>query len=184
MKELLEIFYNNRCETTSDINEHVPTLKKFAEECEHITEMGVRAAVSTFGFLMGKPKKLISIDIEPLENFGNETEVIRQIANENGVDFEFRLGSTLDMEIEETDLLFVDTDHTYHQVSNELRLHGNKAKKYIIFHDTTKFEFSGMNGDTIGIWPAITDFIKQNPHWELYLRYYNNNGLTIIRRKW
>ena len=81
MKELLEIFYNNRCETTSDINEHVPTLKKFAEECEHITEMGVRAAVSTFGFLMGKPKKLISIDIEPLENFGNETEVIRQIAN-------------------------------------------------------------------------------------------------------
>ena len=37
----------NRCANErSDINEHIPTLLKYAEECDHITEMGVRKGVS------------------------------------------------------------------------------------------------------------------------------------------
>ena len=55
---ILETYYEERCKKPSDINEHLPTLKKYSEECEHITEMGVRWVVSTFAFLMGKPKKI------------------------------------------------------------------------------------------------------------------------------
>ena len=57
-----------------------------------------------------------------------------------------------------------------------------KSRKYIIFHDTTSFEFSGMNGDTIGLWPAIEEFMNDNPHWIIAERFYNNNGLTILKR--
>ena len=57
----LEEYYDTLCNRGSDINEHLPTLKKYSEECDHITEMGVRWLVSTFAFLMGKPKKLVSI---------------------------------------------------------------------------------------------------------------------------
>ena len=52
MNKLQEI-YEGLCSTPSDINEHLPTLKKYAEECEHITEMGVRWVVSTYALLMG-----------------------------------------------------------------------------------------------------------------------------------
>jgi len=178
----LEINYKTRCESVSDINEHLPTLKRYAEECEHVTEMGVRWVVSTFAFMMGLPKKLISYDIDPLEHWGINNEELTKIANENGIDFQFKLVNTLELEIEETDLLFLDTDHTYKQVKSELLLHGNKSKKYIIFHDTTSFEFKGMNGDTIGLWPAIEEFIDDNPHWVICERFYNNNGLTILKR--
>jgi hypothetical protein len=178
----LEEIYNQKCSTPSDINEHLPTLKRYAEECDHITEMGVRWVVSTFAFMMGKPKTLTSIDIDPLENWGISTENLTSIANEIGIDFKFKLANTLELEIEETDLLFLDTDHTYNQVKGELSLHGNKSKKYIIFHDTTSFEFKGMNGDTIGIWPAIEEFLSENPHWSVHERFTNNNGLTILKR--
>ena len=56
----LEIKYNELCVTPSDINEHLPTLKVYAEQCEHVTEMGVRGIVSTYALLMGKPKTMIS----------------------------------------------------------------------------------------------------------------------------
>ena len=106
-----------------------------------------------------------------------------EVALLNGVDFEFRLETTLGNQIEETDLLFLDTDHTYKQVKSELDLHGNKSKKYIIFHDTTTFEFRGMNGDTIGIWPAIEEFLTNNKNWSIETRLENNNGLTILKNK-
>ena len=66
----LNEIYEKMCEKPSDINEHLPTLKKYASECDHITEMGVRTVVSTYALMMGKPKKLISIDITPIENYG------------------------------------------------------------------------------------------------------------------
>jgi hypothetical protein len=70
MKTLEEI-YNEKCaDIHSDIFEHLPTLKRYAKECEHITEMGVRWVVSTYALMMGKPKKLISIDIKE-QYYGN-----------------------------------------------------------------------------------------------------------------
>jgi hypothetical protein len=179
---ILEQYYNERCEIPSDINEHMPTLKKYADECDHITEMGVRWIVSTFAFLMGKPKKLISIDIDPLETFDNNEEALKIIASEYNTDFQFILGDTTKIEIEETDLLFLDTWHVYQQVKSELELHAGKVRKYIIFHDTTTFAYDGMDNQP-GIWPAIQEFLDANDEWFILERYTNNNGLTIIKRK-
>lgn len=177
----LQEIYEGLCNTPSDINEHLPTLKKYAQECEHITEMGVRWVVSTYALLMGKPKRMISYDINSIH-----WDVIRDMVKDD-TDFEFRVGDTTEIEIEETDLLFIDTWHVYQQLKKELELHGNKAKKYLIFHDTTAFEYIGetISGDVIyeGLWPAIEEFLEQNPHWELHERFENNNGLTILKRK-
>jgi hypothetical protein len=179
----LEEKYIWKCQNKSDINEHLPTLKRYADECNHIVEMGVRDVVSTYAFMMGKPKHLISYDIVPLERYGVDVNELMEVALLNGVDFQFRLENTLLNQIVETDLLFLDTDHTYSQVKCELDLHGNMSRKYIIFHDTTSYEFSGMHGDGIGIWMAITDFITKNPHWSIHERFTNNNGLTILKRQ-
>jgi len=178
---MLQETYETLCVRPSDINEHLPTLKKYADECEHITEMGVRWVVSTYALLMGKPKKLISYDIN-----GIQWESIAEMVK-NDTKFEFKVANTLDLEIEETDLLFIDTLHNYNQLKGELEIHSNKARKYIIFHDTTSFEWIGesYNGkvDEIGLWPAIEEFLESNPNWELHERYTNNNGLTILKKK-
>jgi hypothetical protein len=177
----LEQLYNEKCSIPSDINEHLPTLKKYADECEHITEMGVRWVVSTYALLMGKPKKMISYDIN-----GINWEFIREMVKDD-TDFTFQVANTLELEIEETDLLFIDTLHNYNQLKGELDIHGNKARKYLVFHDTTSFEWLGESYEDKmgekGIWYAIEEFLETNPHWVLHERFTNNNGLTILKRK-
>jgi hypothetical protein len=180
MNQLQEL-YNEKCSIPSDIHEHLPTLKRYAEECEHVTEMGVRWVVSTYALLMGKPKKMISYDINGI-NWQPIAEMVK-----GDTDFEFKVANTLHLEIEETDLLFIDTLHNYNQLKLELHLHSNKVKKYLVFHDTTSFEYFGesYNGNMgeRGIWYAIEEFIEANPHWELHERFTNNNGLAILKRK-
>lgn len=187
----IEEYYNHKCEKPSDIHEHLPTIKRYAEECEHITEMGVRDVVSTWALLAGSPKRMICIDIVdtvPIQ----EAE---RLAKEAGVDFTFIKEDTANPEfvIEETDLLFIDTWHMYEQLSKEFELHGNKAKKYIILHDTTLYGEVGDECDppgTIikvprprrGLWQAIEEFIAANPEWKVHERFHNNNGLTVLKR--
>jgi hypothetical protein len=180
--------YHHLCSVPSDINEHLPILKRYAEECEHITEMGVRYVVSTWAFLAAKPKTLVCYDILTgldINIFNKNITEISEKAKEIGVNFSFTQADVLNIEINETDLLMIDTYHEYNQIKHELKLHGNKAKKYLIFHDTTTFGEFGetfKTPNTIGIWPAIEEFIQENKHWEIKEKLTNNNGLTILKR--
>jgi hypothetical protein len=189
LKKIVDELHNIQ----SDINEHFPTMIKYGSECETITEMGVRGILSTWAWLYCKPKKLISYDMHNPSKWGGDINKVYEVANECGLNFEFRQEDVLRIEIEETDLLFIDTWHTYDQLKRELELHANKVKKYICFHDTTTYahinEYSshentwvGPTSD-IGIWPALEEFLESNKDtWVLTERFTNNNGFTIIKR--
>lgn len=183
MNRLEEIFIKKHI-TPSDINEHLPVLRKYSEECDVIVELGVRTIVSTWAFLLGTPKKLISVDIKhPNEYNSKDLPLVEEISKEIGVDFNFILSDSRTVEIPECDLLFIDTLHTYNQIKKELEIHSSKVKKYMIFHDTETFRTIGeVNGET-GIWPAIEEFLLKNPEWEITEILKNNNGLTIIKKK-
>lgn len=180
-KELQEI-YANYCTTSSDINEHLPTLKDYAERCQTVTEFGVRTAVSTIALLAAQPERLHSYDINEMQ-IG---DFIYRIAQENEVDFKFFKQDVLKAVILPTDMLFIDTFHVYEQLKHELSLHAAKVKKYIIFHDTATFGEKGESPDGItqyqGLNKAIFEFMEQNPCWGYERVYSNNNGLTIIKR--
>ena len=188
MSESLESAFMQRCNTRSDINEHLPTLKTFTEQCDHVTAMGVgtnpdRGTISTFAFLAGLPKTLIAIDHKQAADLEQMTDV----AKENGIDFKFHQADTTQIEIEETELLFIDTLHSYRQLKEELRLHGNKATKYLIFHDIVLFANNNEDNDEpidgkVGILPAINEFLESNDHWEIQSIYQNNNGLLVMKR--
>ena len=60
-------------------------------------------------------------------------------------DFHFTVGDTKAIDIEETDLLFIDTLHTYDQLAAELARHGMKARRWIVLHDTTTFATNGVS---------------------------------------
>lgn len=177
--------YDLACETPSDINELLPYLRVVAEQCDHITEMGVRSPTSTWAFLAANPDRLISYDIARWEG----VDEVEAKAPE-GV-FTFIKANVLDVVIEETDFLFIDTFHTASQLELELYLHGDKARKYIGFHDTNTFwetgepPYEGIPSEVAcgrGLKYAVEPFLFKNPEWRIDFQTAKNNGLTIIKR--
>lgn len=190
--------------TPSDINEHLLTLMTYAQECEYIVELGVRGCVSSWALLAGllqnqKPNKsLFMNDITecPIQS------VVEQ-GRQAGVSMNYQWCNDLYLDVskEPIDMVFIDTWHVYGQLKRELAKFGPVTRKYILMHDTT---VDGEQGETIrngwdaehqswttgipvneiwkGLWPAVEEFLQQNPEWQLHKRYTNNNGLTILKR--
>lgn len=165
---------NRKVVWNSDINEHLLAMRDLSKECNHITEIGVRKIVSTWAFLGGLKAggKLVSIDIEHPSFYGADIGEVEKEAKDAGIEFEFIQGDSTAIKIEKTDLLFLDTIHTYEQVKKELALHAPKTRKYIVFHDTESCP---------EIVPAIDEMLAKKT-WKLKEKYTHNNGLTIIER--
>jgi len=180
----LEILYRIARDTPSDINEHVPALRRLAEQCEHVTEFGVRYGVSTTallaGSIYGKLQRLISCDIAGIISY-NVGDMVKEFSEI----LWFIKRSSCNKPILPTDMLFVDTLHTRWQLHRELFLHYKNVRRWIVLHDTTLF---GTNGErrrgqserSEGLLPAIRDFLRENPHWFISEHYPNNSGLTIL----
>lgn len=179
----MEKNYKDLCETVSDINEHLPALKVVADVCSHVTEFGVRDVVSTYAFLESKAPTIRAYDI----NYSNPnmTDALK-VAEKKGKDLKFIIGSTLEVDIEETDLLFIDTLHTCEQLKAELNRHSRKVNKFMAFHDVVTFGYRDENGNTVaptGLLPAIFGFLAARPIWRVF--YFNpaNNGLLILEKR-
>ena len=151
--------------------------------------MGVRYVTSSYAFAHARPQKLLCLDID--KNIHVESFI--DLCKQENIDAEFVHASSLEYELtEDYDLLFIDTLHTYNQLSQELEKHHTKIKKYIIFHDTIFWgnknenpvdsSDTGERGDNVGLVPAIRNFLKTHREWKEVCTYTNNNGLTIIER--
>ena len=173
VEDLLEFNYNFACTNRSDINEHIPVLTDYANECTHVTEFGTRTGVSTWAWIASKAKTIRCFDIDKEVDKG--LEMHKEALKELDKDFTFTCVSTIadKLDIEPTDLLFIDTDHTYEQCSKELQMHAHKVRKYLIFHDTNLFK--DLNR-------AISEFIEANKEWKIKEVLTNNNGLTVLER--
>jgi len=177
--------YEDAFNESSDINQHLPILLEASQECDHVTEMGVRGGDSTRAFLYADPKKYIAYDL----NIDPDVKELFDYCKSIGKDFDYIQADVLEIEIEETDLLFIDTYHCYEQLVQELKLHAGKVKKYIAFHDTHTYGRVGENLDfqnfagTKGIMYAIEEFLDENENWKIVHDVDYNNGLIIIEKK-
>jgi len=115
MNELENIIYQLK-NTPTDINEHIEALVKYASQCDHVTEMGVRGIFSTWAFVASKPKKIISYDLYNPSKYGGNINNVYTLAKKYNIEFEFHEANVRDIEIENTDLLFIDTWHVYEQL--------------------------------------------------------------------
>lgn len=176
--KLMRDEYAKVCLGPSDINEHLPILKEYAEKCNHVTELGTRCGNSAVAFMAAKPKTFITYDVAN----NARIDYLKMIAEDNLINFTFILGDVLKLEIEETDLLFIDTNHHKEQCEIELQLHPDKARKYIIFHDVSTFWEKGQGGGG-GLRYAIEPFMQNHPEWKQVYRTAKNNGLLILERK-
>jgi len=168
--------YLQACNRVSDINEHLPWISELTSECNHATELGVGYAQSTRAFLR-HDIELHSYEIQVYP----ETQKFFDEAKSAGRRVTLHVEDTRTATIAPTDIMLVDSYHSYEQVKIELDRHADKVKKYILFHDTDLYGFSGQ-GNERGIFPAITEFLGSHPEWELVEQRKNNNGMTLIKR--
>ena len=145
-----------------------------------MTEFGVRTGNSTVAFLHAleenKTATLRSYDLN--DNY----EVKKAFEKHTSVDWSFTLCSTIQIPaIDQTDFLFIDTLHTYAQLTQELRIHANQVLKYIAFHDTNTFGDQGEGGG-LGIRNAINDWLIAHCEWRAIYTTEKNNGLIVIER--
>lgn len=167
--------------TPSDIHEHLETLFKYASQCEHVTEIGMRGAVSTTALLAAQPKTLISWDINPWAILSPNCQALMMLAGRTS--FQPRVGNSLECKIEETDFLFIDSLHTYEQLWAELKRHSGCVRTFLAFHDTMTFGKVGEDGSTPGLRKAIYDLQHEsNIGWTVLEDRENNNGLTVLGR--
>lgn len=179
--------YQTLCRTPTDITAHLPVFKKYAEQCVHVTEFGVRDVVSTYAFIESGAV-IRSYDIEYSPNMQPALEYARKRA----VDLKFIIRDTLYIKdkagrsaIDETDFLFIDTLHIYKQLREELKLHGNRARKYLAFHDVFTYGYKDEvpnNSPVNGLLPAIFEFMENNQQWVVEHFSTNSNGLLILKR--
>lgn len=197
----LEEIFNSLCNTPSDLNEHLPILRQLAQQSSSVTEIS-RSHASLWGILQGLSESFyqqrnylgINFHYPPLDVLN----LAKKCAKKRSINFTFWRVNDLHIEIEPTDMLFLDGLHTYCHLTHELETFGPKIKKFICMHDTSypwgDHEDSIYSGDYSeypasydrtkqGLWPAIIDFLERHPEWQLFARYLNNYGLTILARK-
>ncbi len=148
-------------------------LISYGKQCDHITEVGIGGGSSGRAWLYCRPKKLVGIDIRRINK-------IQKIAEQVGIEYDLIIENSIKIEIEETDLLFLDGNHSSPHVFKELTTHSPKVKKYIIADDIGS---EGRRGPTgYGVNAAFIQFLGKNKKWELVERVYVASGLIIIKR--
>lgn len=165
----IEQEYEKACNEPSDINEHIPTLKRLADECQTVIEFGVRTGVSTRAFLASNAA-VWSVDLTILP------EAIQLIdgANAEGKRAACSIGDSTQVNINPVDLLFIDTYHTFDQLTAELDRHHHRVNKYIVLHDTESHP---------ELKRALYNFLARNSStWYISEHFSNNNGLTVLSR--
>lgn len=174
--------YVNYCNTPSDINEHLPVLFELGCRVESIVEFGVGYGRSTRAFLAAIERTKGNLNSFEMKLLPGVQELF-DAATQQGLDATLHLGNLLEVEHGPMDLLLVDSHHTYDQVNQELSRFGGFAQKYIIFHDTELYGLSGQDTGSVGIWPAINEFLDAHPEWQIIEQRYNNNGLLVVEKK-
>jgi hypothetical protein len=157
--------------------------------------------VSTWGILHGlskspsKKHSYVGIDLNlPPQDRLN---LAQKLAAENNISFKFYAANDMTLDIKPTDMLFIDSLHTYCHLTYELEKFAPNTRKYIALHDTSEpwedtddTEYHGdyseypahFDRTKRGLWPAVEDFLLHHPEWTLFKRYTNNHGLTILKR--
>ena len=198
----IDLCLQNRCETASDINEHLMKLSEYASKCQTVVECGVRGVTSSYAFaaaLRGVvDNRLLMIDLDRSPSIDRFLLLCRA----EGVNAEFHQGSDLECPLPKSvDLLFIDTWHVYGHLRRELERWHSVVSRYIILHDTSVDEWEGetircgldaeqQSRDTglpieeirRGLWPAVEEFLAERKEWRLERRYYHNNGLTVLSK--
>ena len=147
-------------------------LAKYGKQCPVQKELGVAQGGTLAALMLTNPKKLTGIDFKG-NRFQPYQRYFVDYANQNGIHFEFYDRDSIDpTTVSDCDLLHIDSRHTATHLAQELKLHGDKVRKYIVCHDTQAI-------------PAMITTLKQyisGKDWRVIEHHERNVGYTVIGR--
>lgn len=188
----IEDVYAQHCQGRTAMAPHLPRLRSLATGYELAVEFGVKHGASSAALLLGA-SHVISFDVV-------ETPQARQLQALAGDRWEYRIQDSRRAFVPECQLLFIDSLHTYAQVSDELEAHAHKVKRYLVFHDSLTFGSIGAKGESgeqlwtyqrgvsvpleaLGIRPAIDELMVRDPSWHIVAHDVTSHGLLILERR-
>lgn len=187
----LEELYQAHCAAGTAISPHLPRLRALAEGLDTVVEFGVKRGASSSALLLGA-ERVISYDV----SLTPEARDLRRMVGER---WDYRIGDSRTADFDVADMLFIDSLHTFGQVSAEL-LHAHKITRYVVLHDVTTFGEVGAVGESgrqawtyvagrgsvplehRGIRPAIDDWMIHDPSWRIVERRVESHGLLVLAR--
>jgi hypothetical protein len=155
-----------------DFNEHMPTLRKYASQCHHVTEFSIRRE-SAVALVASTAEKIVSYNAEKSDSILTALKAYAQHRFMNEGD-PSRVGGIMP-----TDLLFLNDKHTAERVFWELETFAPTVSHYIILHNTMIFGEVGEDGQP-GILHATRQFMRKNPQWSVIHHDIKQYGLTIL----
>lgn len=172
----LDNLYGKAKKESSDISEHLPIIRSYAEKCVSVGSLGTGGGI--VGLLAGRPKSFVC--------YSSMTDMwadfVRYLSLMEGTRFDFFVSDPAGAQIEDVDLLFIDTaPHSYSQLVCQLFRNQEHVRKWILIHDTDIYRWWSEKGEQ-GLGYGIKKFLKLFPDWCVEKEYKNNNGLTVLKR--
>lgn len=141
-------------------------------DCISYTEFGVNQGTTLAAALLTNIPKIRAYDIS-LSQYNKVANHFTKYAAQHNIDFSIYETSSLNSDIDIVDCLYIDTLHTYDHLTKELIIHGNKVKKFIIFHDTYAQK---------GLKRAVYEYVQANTEWKIVTECDINVGFMTITR--
>lgn len=125
---------------------------------------------------------------------------LKKFAKKNKIHLFFWRVEDAYIEIESTDMLYIDSLRTYYHLSHELRTFSKNVRKYIciprmyvedVLEEGEEAEYTGnfseyhvpLFTNKRGVWTAVRDFLETHPEWEMDSRFLEKNrGLLVLKR--
>ena len=189
------------CNKPLDINESSQLLCKYAKACASVVEIGHKEIEAPKGILQGlsessfKQRSYLKINSDYIPP--SELNFTKEGAKKSNINFTFWQANDLLIVLEPTDMLYIDSLHTYCHLTYQLETFSSQVRKYICLYGTSGpwcdqeenayqgnyNEYSSSYDRTKkGLWPAVLDFLANHPEWVLVERSTKNEGCAILQR--
>lgn len=187
----LQEIYDRHCAAGTAISTHLPRLRELATGLDTVVEFGVKRGGSSSALLLGA-KQVISYDVAV-------TPEARDLKRLVGERWDYRIGDSRAADFDAAEMLFVDSQHDYDQVSAELA-HADKVTRYIVGHDTITFGSVGAKGESgdhawqyrrgqsvpreaLGIRVSYDELMIRDPSWRIVSHDWRSHGLLVLERR-
>jgi len=110
-------------------------IRRRLHDCDSYTEFGINQGATLAAAMLEDIATVRAYDIR-LGWYTQAAGLFKQYAAGHGIDYKVTESDTLDCVIDLVDVLYIDTLHKYDHLTKELAIHGDKANRFIIFHDT------------------------------------------------
>jgi len=159
-----------------DLDEHLYYLKDLADKVEHVTAFEKRRE-SSVAFATSGAKTYVSYQKE-------NDPLLQQLKQLSPLDYQLHMGvDSLSLgQIEETDLLFIDSVHSGPRVKAELDRHGPRVRRFIVFRGTESFGAQAEGTNEPGLFSGIEAWMGDHPEWFLADLRRNQYGMLTISK--